>query len=445
MKFLSFLFSLSLFVFVCSRYTPDWDSLDSRPLPSWYDEAKFGIFIHWGVYSVPATKPEAWYWWDLDGIHDPTTVAFHKREYGDKKYADLAPSLKASFFDPDQWAKVFQRSGAKYVVFTSKHHEGFCNWRSAESWNWNSVDTGPKLDVIGALSASLKKFNLTFGLYYSLYEWFNPIYLQDKQNKTNRYVTEVMLPQLYDIVNQYHPQVIWSDGDWEQPDDYWQSKKFLSWLYNDSPVKDTVVTNDRWGAGDMCKHGGFYTCADRYDPGVLQPHKWEDAFTIDRTSFGYNRNSSLSGYLTIEEIVKQFVITISCGGNVLLDVGPTADGLILPIFEERLLQLGKWLEVNGKAIYSSVPWKKQNETEDLWYTSSKDKQKVFAIFFHWPSDGEIQLKFPIPSPSTSIQLLGYGPVDFKHDGRSLTISLPLWSPTLIPVEWAWVLEMQDVS
>lgn len=113
------------------------------------------------------------------------------------------------------------------------------------------------------------KTNLTFGLYHSLYEWFNPLYLEDKKNKftTNSFVTQKIIPELNELVDLYKPEVIWSDGDWEAPDTYWESKEFLSWLYNYSPVKETVVVNDRWGRDIPCHHGDFYTCTDRYDPG----------------------------------------------------------------------------------------------------------------------------------------------------------------------------------
>lgn len=143
-----------------------------------------------------------------------------------------------------------------------------------------------------------------------------------------------------ELVNIYKPEVIWSDGEWDAPDTYWKSKEFLAWLYNQSPVKETVVVNDRWGHETGCHHGDFYNCADRYNPGTLQPHKWENALTIDKESWGYRRNADLSDYLTLNELIKELVVTVSCGGNMLLNVGPTKDGIIAPIFEERLRQIG---------------------------------------------------------------------------------------------------------
>lgn len=157
------------------------------------------------------------------------------------------------------------------------------------------------------------------------------------------------MPELKELIELYKPEIVWSDGEWDAPDNYWKSKEFLAWLFNDSPVSDTVVVNDRWGHGTMCHHGDFYTCADRYNPGVLQPHKWENAMTIDKQSWGYRRDAPLSDYLTIAELVKELVTTVSCGGNLIMNVGPTKDGIITPIYEERLRDMGEQI-----FIFSSI-------------------------------------------------------------------------------------------
>lgn len=182
----------------------------------------------------------------------------------------------------------------------------------------------------------------------------------------------------------------------------------MAWLYNDSPVANEVVVNDRWGAGDTCKHGGYYTCADRYNPGHLINHKWENCFTLDLGSWGFRRNANISKYLDIDTILNLVVSTVSCGGNVLINVGPTAgnstnfcnfivtkwinlEGTIVPIMQERLLALGSWLAINGDAIYSTRPWRVQNDTADciIWYTSKGST--VYAISFVWPSNNKLVL------------------------------------------------------
>ncbi|CAH3121422.1 unnamed protein product [Porites lobata] len=435
-----------------TRYDPTWESLDSRPIPSWYDEAKFGIFMHWGVYSVPSFYSE-WFWWCWKGAHTQECVDFMKKNYRpDFSYADFGPMFKAEFFNPDQWADLLARSGARYFVLTSKHHEGWTNWRSNVTWNWNSVDNGPHRDLVGELASSIRKrTNVTFGLYFSLFEWFHPLYLKDKANKfqTQDYVDDVMVPQIYDLVNTYRPEYIWSDGDWEAPDTYWKSKEFLAWLYNDSPVKDTVVVNDRWGAGCMCHHGGSYTCSDRYNPGVLQKHKWEDAMTVDKKSWGYRRNTVLSDFLTMDDLTSILASAVSCGGNLLMNVGPTSDGRIDPIFQERLEQMGDWLKVNGEAIYGTKPWHTQNDTSTphIWYTSKPGL--TYAITLEWPTTGTLNLSVPVTTATTTVNLLGLP--DVKIPWKALTshsgimISVPPLTVSEMPCKWAWVFKMSNVE
>ncbi|KAF5277100.1 hypothetical protein FQA39_LY06338 [Lamprigera yunnana] len=385
MKNVFLLFYFLVLVSGAVRYEPTWESIDSRPLPSWYDEAKIGIFLHWGVYSVPSYGEWFWYNW---ANNDPSYVNFMKQNYPPNfTYQEFASDFTAEFFDPADWASLFQQSGAKYVVLTSKHHEGYTLWPSTHSFSWNSKDVGPHRDLVGDLAAAIRlSTDLKFGVYHSLYEWYNPMYLADKQNNfaTDLFVQNKVYPGLLEVVNNYQPEIIWSDGEWEAPYTYWKSTEFLAWLYNDSPVKDTVVTNDRWGSGPIiCEHGGFYTCMDRYNPGVLQTHKWENAMTLDRYAWSYRRNTVLSDFLTIHELLTTLAQTVSCGGNILINVGPTREGTIIPIFRERLQQLGEWLLINGDAIYKTTPWTYQNDTiGDTWYTSKQST--VYALALNWP-------------------------------------------------------------
>eukprot|EP01103_Thecamoeba_quadrilineata_P012494 TRINITY_DN322_c0_g1_i4.p1 TRINITY_DN322_c0_g1~~TRINITY_DN322_c0_g1_i4.p1 ORF type:complete len:363 (+),score=44.60 TRINITY_DN322_c0_g1_i4:10-1098(+) len=348
------------FIATATYYEPTWESINSRPLPSWYDDSKFGIFIHFGLFSTPGygcqRNAGEWYWWYLDGENVTCINDWQKEHYGKEwKYQDFAGQYQALYFEPTEWATLFVESGAKYVVLTSKHHEGFCNWPSSESWNWNSVDLGPHRDVVDEVSKAVKDVGLHMGLYYSLFEWFNPLYLEDAANNatTQYYVKSIMQPQIRDIVNRYHPEIVWSDGDWMQNDTYWESREFLAWLYNESPVKDIVVVNDRWGINDTCQNGGFWTCSDRYNPGKLINHKWENALTIDKYSWGWRRDANLNDYLTVDSLIYELVSTVSCGGNMLLNVGPRGDGGIDPIFQDRLQGIGQWLKVNGEGIYNT--------------------------------------------------------------------------------------------
>ena len=241
------------------------------------------------------------------------------------------------------------------------------------------------------------------------------------------------MPQLKDLVLRYKPEVVWTDGDWEAFSDYWTSKEFLAWLYNDSPVADSVVVNDRWGIDALCKHGGFLTCSDRFNPRSANDRKWENAMTLDLESWGFRKNFKLSDVITIEQLIEEIVTTVSCGGNILINVGPTSEGKISAIFEERLRQMGEWLSYNGEAIYKTIPWTSQNDTlndNQVWYTSrfsrityKQNLIEVYAICLKWPSllrsyDEEfktIRLNSTIECDKISaVELLGY-----KNKGNSL--------------------------
>jgi alpha-L-fucosidase len=343
------------------RYQGTWDSIDSRPSPGWYTDAKFGIFIHWGVYAVPSYAPlhskgetmyAEWYWNSLNQSGS-STRKFHDRVYGPNfQYFDFAPLFKAEFYDPGHWADVFQRAGAKYVALTSKHHEGFTLWKNEQAnraWGrpWNAVDIGPRRDLALELMEAGRQKGLHMGIYYSLYEWYNPIWLSDKA----RYVTEHMWPQFQDAVRHLKPSIIFSDGEWDLTSAEWRSPELLAWLFNESPVKDEVVIDDRWGKDTRHKHGGYFTT--EYTSGMQQAaHPWEESRGMGY-SYGYNRNEAAGDYRTDREMLMMLTDIVSRGGNLLLDIGPTADGRIPVIMEERLLELGDWLRPNGEAIYGT--------------------------------------------------------------------------------------------
>jgi alpha-L-fucosidase len=412
-----------------STYQATWESLNSRPTPAWFDEAKFGIFIHWGVYSVPAfADPSSkigetyaeWYWNHMHNEQGPTW-AFHVQHYGANfKYQDFVDQFKAEVYDPNQWADLFARSGAKYVVLTSKHHEGFCLWPCPASWNWNAVDVGPHRDLAGDLSKAVVARGIKMGFYYSLYEWYNPVYLHDK----DRYVTEHMIPQMKDLVERYHPSLLWTDGEWEQPSSVWKSTEFLAWLFNESSVRDQIAVNDRWGKETRETDGGFYTSEyagftkTRISLGAA--HKWEECQGMGK-SFGYNRMETLEDYKSASDLVHLLLNTVANGGNLLLDIGPTADGRIPVIMQERLIQIGEWLKTNGEAIYGTRPWRQSSEG-NVRYTSKGDA--VYAISETWPG-GELVLAAPQPASGATVTLLGSNKVLKWHesDGKML-IDIP---------------------
>jgi alpha-L-fucosidase len=280
-------------VTVAQQYQANWTSLDARPLPLWYDEAKFGIFCHWGVYSVPSFGGE-WFWY---GMNSGSNANFMKTHYRPGfTYQDFAPEFTAIDFNATDFARIIKSSGAKHFVITTKHHEGYTLWPNKQSWNWNAMDVGPGRDLLAEIRAGiLGAGGLRFGTYFSLFAWFHRLWLEDQKNNTTVYVDTVMLPQLRELITNYQPDVLWVDGDWEDSWRYWKADEFLAWLYNESPVKDTIVTNDRWGMDSSCMHGGYYTCHDGYNPGVLQSHKWENSNSLTEW-WGFSRNVNLGGF-----------------------------------------------------------------------------------------------------------------------------------------------------
>ena len=470
------------------RYQANWDSIDARPSPKWYTDAKFGIFIHWGVYSVPAfaapnvkdENPYAeWYWNSLtEGMdskaatgHGAATWQFHKRVYGANfPYFNFAPMFRAELYDPDKWADTIVRSGAKYVALTSKHHEGFTLWRSAEanrSWNraWNAVDIGPKRDLLLDLMEAGRSRRLRMGIYYSLYEWYNPIYLSDRK----RYVAEHLFPQFKDVVTHAKPSIIFSDGEWEMTSAEWRSPELLAWLFNESPVRDEVVIDDRWGKDTRHKHGGYYTT--EYTSGMQQSgHPWEESRGMG-FSYGYNRMETLKDYHTDRELLMMLIDIVSRGGNLLLDIGPTADGRIPVVMEERLTHMGDWLRPNGEAIYGTRAWRVTRQwsqgtvpkLEDKEFRAAYDITKlvdappagharvdafftatdsaVYAILPRWPAH-EIVLDNIQVSPGAQITVLQTGEaVRWSAAGNGLRITTPDTIGTTLPFEEAYVLKI----
>lgn len=249
-----------------------------------------------------------------------------------------------------------------------------------------------------------------------------------------------------------------------------RSKEFLSWLYSDSPVSDDVVVYDRWGIDALCKHGGVFTCTDRYNPRILnRKHKWENAMTLDLNSWGYRHNFEITDVITIESLLEEIVTTVSCGGNILINVGPTSQGTIHPIFEERFIQMGEWLKVNGEAIYKTSPWIVQNDTlnhNKVWYTSRLSQGnsnlksgylEIYAISLLWPSllssfreqDFTISLNTSLPCNKIGrIHMLGLDDgLDFicdETDNNVVLINVHTINPFMVKSKWAWTFKIASL-
>lgn len=450
-------------------YKPTWESLDSRPIPDWFQNAKFGIFIHWGPYSVPAWSPKGtyseWYQYWLQSkslfgngkFKGDEVTSFHEKTYGkDFPYYNFGEMFKADLFNPDEWAQLFEKAGAKYIVLTSKHHDGFTLWPNKEAndrgFAWNSMDVGAKRDLVGELTKAVKKTNVKMGLYYSLYEWYHPLWQNDKE----RFVDEHFIPQIKDLVTKYSPDVLWADGEWDMEDDKWKSKQFLSWLFNESVVKESIVINDRWGKGIRKHHGGYFTTEYEAEaPEFSKP--WEECRGMG-FSFGYNQNEDAQDYNSPKALVLMLTNIVSTGGNLLLDIGPDSRGNIPPIMQERLLQIGNWLQTNGEAIYNTRPWKSSFQwsegernfkpkqhylggdfilkqtinpepgyaVKELFFTQTTDAHYVISP--KWP-DKRMTIKDLKLKKGTQINFLATGEVlNWTASGNDIIVEMPVYNP-----------------
>lgn len=342
------------FVFA-QKTTPDFDQIYEREIPEWFNEAKFGVFIVWGVYSVPGWAPKGLYaeWYGKDITRNDEFTKYHERVWGKGfSYGQYVDLFKGELFDANEWTDLIQKSGAKYVVTCANYHDGYAMYPTKYAVsdfgdNWNAFESGPKRDIIGELKEAGTAKGLKMGIYYSLYEWEHPLY---KSKQLEKYVEEYFHPKFKEVVSKYKPPVIFLDGEWAQNYKTWQSEELAHWLYSESPVKDEVVVNDRWGA-TRSQYGDYYS--SEYGGGDYPPnHPWQEDRGIGK-SYGYNRNEDAWDYNSRGELLNLLSTVCSNGGNLLLDIGPRADGKIPPIMQKRLLQMGEWLNKNGESIYGT--------------------------------------------------------------------------------------------
>lgn len=376
------------------RFQPAWPSLKKYQTPDWFRDAKFGIFIHWGVYSVPAFGSE-WYprWMYTDSlVWGHNYYKHHVETYGppDKfGYKDFIPMFKAEKFHADQWVDLFIKSGAKYIVPVAEHHDGFAMYKTALS-KWNAAEMGPKRDIIGELAEASRKRNLVFGLsshriehwwfmgngtltssdvndssYFDFYgpaKVFNP---WDKNDKVPPLTPEFMndwLLRTTELVDKYKPQLVWFDWWIEQPVMEPYRKSFASYYYNKGlEWNKGVVLNYKNDA--FPKEAAVYDI-ERGSSKATKKQPWQTDTSIGKKSWGYIEGEENK---TPNELIDVLIDIVSKNGNMLLNIGPKADGTITPGQQSVLLAMGKWLTTNGEGIYGSRPWKVDGEgpTENL--------------------------------------------------------------------------------
>ena len=464
-------------------YEATFESLEKHQAPEWFSDAKFGIFVHWGVYAVPAYhewymvyySPNSHFARNLGGppytaaqgeLSDsvfraniqPKANAYHIENFGvDFPYDDFIPMFKAENYQPEEWAELFEKAGARYVVFTAKHGEEFAMWPSKFTPR-NAKDMGPKRDLTGDLIKAVRARDMKMGLYH------NTTYSFYDERFPNKEWVEYMNNSIKELVDLYHPDILWGDvvtspARNEQNHlmgaDHFNSFDLLAYFYNNSPDPSQVLANDRFGlvtgvetdSYHAMKHSvwkervlrwnveentallGDYQTPERRRVDQIFDFPWETCDALDPTSWGYNRNLPDEGYMSTDQLVDYLVDVVSKNGNLLINVGPRADGTIPEVQQRILLGMGEWLEINGEAIYGSRPWHSFGEG-DLRFTT-KGEDTLYAIAMTWPGETLLipDLKDWADSDIKSTSLLGLEQeLEWELSEQGLLIHCPAEAP-----------------
>jgi len=450
-------------------YKPKLESIRRHRVPKWFHDAKLGIFVHWGLYSVPGWAPltgditkviakEGWKGmfaknpyaeWYLNSIRirDSPSYHHHVKTYGESfSYDDFAPLFNESIRDwnPNDWADLFKRAGARYVVLTTKHHDGFCLWPTQHS-NPRKEGYFAKRDIVGELAQAVRARGMRMGLYYSHgLDWtfsdtpirdFSDLFATIPQNP--EYV-EYVNSHWRELIDRYETSILW--GDIACPVEL-NLRELFAYYYN--KVSEGVI-NDRFSQIDPVTLAKWAS-AEKISPEILPAsihfdfrtpeyasrdkiteEKWESCRGIGY-SFGYNRNEGPEDMLSFNDLIHLLVDIVSKNGNLLLDVGPMADGAIPDLQRTRLLELGRWLNINGEAIYGTRPWVRADGITDegiaVRFTQKRDA--LYAILLGRPKSRKITLKSLNVEKDTTVHLLGESEaLSWRQAGDDLTITIP---------------------
>lgn len=436
----------------------EYDKVKVGETQTWFEDAKLGIFIHWGIYSVPGYAPvdnypdvshdlfdflwliiknggmpetsyAEWYKSNLNK-GGSTTERFHREQYGtDFGYYDFAPLFNESIkqWQPANWAQTFREIGAKYVVLTSKHHDGFTLWPSAyPSAGIPQGHGSVNRDVVEELTSTVRAEGLAMGLYFSGgIDWsydasydFSPLGWHDYPSE----FIENTDNQLQEIITQYRPDIIWNDIG------YPKESQVIKLIEDYRKKVPHGVINNRWREVPVSEVTPDFGTPEYATHSEIQPFKWETSRGLGY-SYGYNRMDNEETTLSSKELVHFLIDVVSKNGNLLLNIGPKADGSIPAIQLDRLQALGKWLSVNGSAIYGTRPWSraegKTGSGIPIRFTQKKQEKLLYAALLEQPPSAQVLIKnLDIPKEST-IKLLGHeGEITWQKSSVDIVVSWP---------------------
>ena len=399
-------------------YEPTYESIYTHDSPDWYNDLKYGIFIHWGPYAVPAWgnvgKKETyaeWYWWSLNGGPNESheTYQHHLATYGPNVvYDDFIQNFTASAFDPKEWVDLFADAGANYFVQVSKHHDGYAIFDlPANVSKRTSVAQYPHRNLLQELLDASDKYqpHLHKATYYSLPEWFHPDYRKygfaswPGGNATNPftnvtlpytgyvpvadYVTDVIVPEMETLADM-GVEIMWCDIGGPN-----RTAEFAASWYNALAAQNKqALMNAR------CGLPGDFDTPEYARYGAVQPRKWETNQGMDPYSYGYNAATPVSAYLNASSIVQSLVDIVSKNGNFLLDVGPTANGTIIEVEQRNLREAGTWIKGHGEAIFNTTYWSvTPQEGSEVRFTTTMD---AFYILVMSKPNATLALDSPVP-------------------------------------------------
>jgi alpha-L-fucosidase len=396
------------------------------------------MFIHWGLYAVPAGV------WKGERVKGLGEWIMNDAPIPRDEYAQLARRFNPTQFNADEWVRIAKDAGMKYIIITSKHHDGFANFDSKVS-DYDIVDATPyHRDAIKALASAAHRAGLRFGVYYSIMDWHHPdaqgpnYPTYNSRTATNpsfsRYVETYMKPQLRELITQYPEiDVLWFDGEWIPDWSDGQGKALYDWLRSMRPslIINNRVGHSRQGMAGMSANkdapGDFGTPEQRVPPEGLPGVDWETCMTLNDT-WGYQ--SFDDGWKDSRTLVRLLIDAASKGGNFLLNVGPTAQGVIPSQSVSRLREMGDWMRVNGEAVYatSASPY-----GLPAWgrYTVNPSSGRVYAHIFDWPKDRRLVLTGVKSKPSAAFLLADKKPLEVEQTADGWAVKLPLVRPSAI--------------